>query len=370
MIMRMSGQRTSTIVISTILGPLVVVATINVFLANNTGCETFLMDGYMVGKGDSMADTIDSPSNSEPQKTMEPSPYIPAPAEKYILEHMLEWGWDSHNNPEGCMIWNNSSHPLYQDLQDFLRDLDDYQGRIRNFPGIKSDIRDLKRMRTNVNGADTAGERNWKEKPVNQSIEANLENPCDQMLLGSPAGVKGIFAQSGQLSRSSSGYVEPLTTPMRHPRFCSDKRYLMDMNYMVHDFQAMCEMIQSHSKTVLIDMGASSSFHDYHKDPSVRVTENPVVYLLRLYDKFGIKFDHIYAFEATFASPDKVYENLLPKEYLPSYHWINTGVQSEPEAKLNPLHSILSRFNEEDFVVVKLDIDTARLELPLARQLL
>ena len=73
-----------------------------------------------------------------------------------------------------------------------MRDLDDYQGHIRNFPGIKSDIRDLKRMRTNVNGADTAGERNWKGKPVHHSIEAHLENPCDQMLLGSPAGVKGI----------------------------------------------------------------------------------------------------------------------------------------------------------------------------------
>ena len=38
--------------------------------------------------------------------------------------------------------------------------------------------------------------------------------------------------------------------------------------------------------------------------------------------------------------------------------------------KLNPLHSILSTFDEDDFIVVKLDIDTAWIEVPLAHQLL
>lgn len=38
--------------------------------------------------------------------------------------------------------------------------------------------------------------------------------------------------------------------------------------------------------------------------------------------------------------------------------------------KLNPLHSILKKFNKDDFVVVKLAIDTAAVELPLLRQLL
>ncbi len=37
---------------------------------------------------------------------------------------------------------------------------------------------------------------------------------------------------------------------------------------------------------------------------------------------------------------------------------------------MNPLHSILQNFNEDDFIVVKLDIDTAEVEAPLAHQLL
>lgn len=37
---------------------------------------------------------------------------------------------------------------------------------------------------------------------------------------------------------------------------------------------------------------------------------------------------------------------------------------------MNPLHSILSRFDEDDFIVIKLDIDHAATEIPLAMQLL
>ena len=39
-------------------------------------------------------------------------------------------------------------------------------------------------------------------------------------------------------------------------------------------------------------------------------------------------------------------------------------------AKMNPLHSILTAFNEDDFIVVKLDVDTLSVELPLAKQML
>ena len=47
-----------------------------------------------------------------------------------------------------------------------------------------------------------------------------------------------------------------------------------------------------------------------------------------------------------------------------------TGVTHEEGHRLNPLHSILSAFDEDDFIVVKLDIDTSFIEVPLAQQLL
>ena len=46
------------------------------------------------------------------------------------------------------------------------------------------------------------------------------------------------------------------------------------------------------------------------------------------------------------------------------------GVSHDKEDKLDPLLSILQTFDEDDFIVVKLDIDTSHIELPLAKQLL
>ena len=89
-----------------------------------------------------------------------------------------------------------------------------------------------------------------------------------------------------------------------------------------------------------------------------------------MYHKFGFRFDHIYGLEAQYTDPTIVYQEQLPPEYLPSYHWINAPVSKGLEDNLNPLHSILRHYHEDDFVVVKLDIDTASLELPLAKQLL
>lgn len=275
-------------------------------------------------------------------------PYVPAPVEKYIMDHLQDFGWTSEKNPPGCMIWTDPSHSLYHDLQAFLKDLDAYQKLVQNFPDLNADVRNLKR---------------------NASSIESMTRICEQVKLG-PGGVKEIFSKSGQVSLSSSGYLEPLTTPMRHPRFCSDRGYLMNMNYMVHDFEAMCNKIHPHSTTVLIDMGASLSYHNDQDDPLLHVDENPIAYLLRMYEKFGIRFDHIYGFEAKFNSPDEVFKNLLPEKYISSYHWINTGVESQKDGKLNPLHSILRNFKEDDFVVIKLDIDTASIELPLAKQLL
>ena len=37
---------------------------------------------------------------------------------------------------------------------------------------------------------------------------------------------------------------------------------------------------------------------------------------------------------------------------------------------MNPLNSILQKFKEDDFIVLKLDIDINTIELPLAHQLL
>lgn len=46
------------------------------------------------------------------------------------------------------------------------------------------------------------------------------------------------------------------------------KNYVMNMDYLVHDFYSMCKTLKRHSRTVFIDMGASLVFHGAHDSPA------------------------------------------------------------------------------------------------------
>ena len=135
----------------------------------------------------------------------------------------------------------------------------------------------------------------------------------------------------------------------------------MRMDYMVHDFAAMCRTLKPDARTVFLDMGASLDFHSGQ--------ESPAMYVTKLYSKFGFHFDHIYAFEVTPKDARQVYQK-VPPEFMHSYHWMNIGVSAEVDSQYNPLSSIIKRFDKDDFIVVKLDIDTPHLEYPLVLQLL
>ena len=50
--------------------------------------------------------------------------------------------------------------------------------------------------------------------------------------------------------------------------------------------------------------------------------------------------------------------------------FIIAGVESDEGSKMNPLESILKEFDEDDFIVMKLDIDDPKIEMSLAKQLL
>lgn len=269
-------------------------------------------------------------SNSDNHKV-----YVPSTCEKYIVDHAEELGYASWTNPSGCTIWrdiNATNEEIYNQLQLYSSDLDIYNEAVRNFEPI----------------AD-----------VMIGIKGGNYDVCASLKLH-PDGLIGLFP-SKQLSLTKSGYIEPLTPPMRSHTFCSNKQNLMSLDYLVHDYETMCRNLKPTSKRVLFDLGASLSFHG---------TDQPIVRLLSEYEKFGFLFDHIFAFEITFNDPIDVYTNLLPEKYFMAYHWINVGVNPEDGNKLNPINSILEKFDEDDFIVFKLDVDTAWVEYPLALQLL
>ena len=115
-----------------------------------------------------------------------------------------------------------------------------------------------------------------------------------------------------------------------------------------------------HARTVFVDMGAALDFHSM---------ESPAMYINKVYAKFGFLFDHVYAFEIDPKNATEVF-NKVPPNLRASYHWMNIGVSADPNSLDNPLYTILSKFDKDDFIVVKLDIDTPSTEVPLAYQVL
>jgi hypothetical protein len=255
--------------------------------------------------------------------------YQPASSELYVVEHAEELGFlaDDHSELKqaSCRIFTDPEIPVYDRLQAYREELKNYSQRVEDF---STDIADLR-------------------IPLRQGV--NRDELCSTLDLDLPK----IFGNSQQLSYGSFGYAEPLIPPLRHPEFCFEGyKHLMTMSYMIHDWPVMCRRLTPFSRTIFIDMGASLEFHS-------QSDITPAVYILEMYKKFGFQFDHIYAFEVTEQDPSKVFE-MVPSELLSKYHWINAGVEADPESKMNPLRMLLDQFTEEDFIVVKLDIDTGR----------
>ena len=268
--------------------------------------------------------------------------YIPASTEQTIMDNLVKLklhGTTNEDAGSGCEMWTHETEglDLYKPLHAFLTDLKKYNELEKNF---KVGIKDLREAIRKRNG--------------------DSESVCQQLRLH-PNGLPGIF-ESGQLSLTSSGYVEPLLPPMRNPGICVEPMNYADVGYIIHDYEAMCKKLKSHSKIIFIDMGASLDFKD---NPG----STQAMFISNQFEKYGFKFDHIYAFEITPHDPLKVFEK-VPGNLFGAYHWINVGVSADRDNMLNPLDSILSQFTEDDLVVVKLDIDTPTIEIPLADQLL
>jgi len=187
----------------------------------------------------------------------------------------------------------------------------------------------------------------------------------------------------------NSGFMEALLPPLRSFKLCSrkiDMPSILSMDYLVHDFAMICQekfakpmlrQIQAQKlaksasnhtiRTIFMDLGASLDFHSS--------TDSPAVYITALYERFGIPFDHVYAYEITEKNPNKVFSQ-IPKALRASYHWINVGISAELNTneatnyKHHPWQFLEAHYTPGDFVVVKLDVDTPSVENPLVKQLL
>ncbi|CAF2528213.1 unnamed protein product [Rotaria sp. Silwood2] len=115
-------------------------------------------------------------------------------------------------------------------------------------------------------------------------------------------------------------------------------------------------------QNILIDLG-SSYFGNWGGDSNAAAGR----WFYEQYKRFGVKFDRIVAYE--YAPLDaKAAWNQLPDDVFPVYTLINVGCAAT--GKFNPWVMLKAIARPHDHVVIKLDIDTPAIEIPLINQLL
>ncbi|KAL3797883.1 hypothetical protein HJC23_006921 [Cyclotella cryptica] len=275
--------------------------------------------------------------NYNPLKKVSEFHYEPSMLENYFIVNLEVLGLRINNRTRTCPLIFNTSSPINDDMHAYFRELDHYNDLMKNFTPVEHDLR--------------------------KSIEhdaSNIEEVCSVTKIH-PDGLGGIFAERHASISNTMGAMEPLLPVFRSQKICVDARsHLMSMEYLVHDFYSMCKNLKRDSRNIFVDMGASLEFH--------AGISSPAVYINQIFRRFGFHFDHIYAYEIREVPSARVYE-LVPNELMDSFHWMNVGVDPEPGAKLNPFTTLLEKFNSDDFIVVKLDIDTSSIENRLALQL-
>lgn len=261
--------------------------------------------------------------------------YSPSHLEKEIMQKAASEFHFDQKKADDCFFYQSDSR-LSQEYNEYKVMLQSYTDEVNKADFRKTDIRYL--------------------------TEEAKEGAC----VAFDAILNNHFRNKTRLSRTYGVYIEPLLPPLRHPRLCEVKkrrnRWLLNIDYLVHDFGEICRNLETASRTVFIDLGASLEFHNksYH---------NPTVSLMGLYERFGIKFDHYYAFEQTNIPPDRAFQS-IPENLIPAYHWFNVPVEAHSKSRQNPWNSILVQYSSNDFVVIKLDIDTPEIEIALVHQLL
>jgi hypothetical protein len=117
-------------------------------------------------------------------------------------------------------------------------------------------------------------------------------------------------------------------------------------------------------RTILLDLGASY-FGRWNDD----ATAIGSAYFYNLLSSKGLTLDRVYAWE--FQPLDPLVEwRMIPSELYSEFTFINTGAEDSMASTSNPWNTLLRVARPIDHVIVKLDIDTTSIEVPLMQQLL
>lgn len=114
----------------------------------------------------------------------------------------------------------------------------------------------------------------------------------------------------------------------------------------------------------LVDMGAST-YGNWGGDK----TAVGAAWLVERNKRHNLLFDWIVSFEYDKIDPETIYSS-VPADILPHYVYFDRPVEKNPDGKWNPWRILRGMgARPEDYVVVKIDIDTPEIENPLIDQI-
>jgi len=119
------------------------------------------------------------------------------------------------------------------------------------------------------------------------------------------------------------------------------------------------------AQVILFDVG--SSYFNGMDSTAVTTSTIGTRWFYEYFRSKSLSLDRIFTFEATQYVP-KSYWNQIPDDIIGRLTFINAGV--ETSGKLNPWNILKTIAKPEDYVIIKLDIDTSALEMALCNQIL
>ena len=162
--------------------------------------------------------------------------------------------------------------------------------------------------------------------------------------------------------------LEPLVGFLRHPeahcpQFPSSKpwiRNIISKDYLIPAWHSEA-WPRGRTAALFFDLGASL-YHTGNGGASMS-------WFVNQYGLRGIQFDRIYAWEAEFHTDATIYAT-MPAPIVDRIAYYNLPANATPGAKHNPWRTLRAVATQDDFVVVKIDIDNAPVEEALLEQLL
>ena len=118
------------------------------------------------------------------------------------------------------------------------------------------------------------------------------------------------------------------------------------------------------SQKILFDIG--SAFFNYDNETSSLGKASSTRWFYNYFRRLSLRFDRVIAFEQAPLPTRTVWEQ-IPDDLLGAFTFVNTGV--EANGKFNPWRILASLVKPQDYVIVKLDIDTNDLEKDLMQQI-